>query len=56
MCAKIVLVGLYHLLDHLTTDATCLTGRKITVVTVVVKSYTNLVRSLHLKLLKCLFS
>ena len=45
---KAVLVGLDHLLYHLTADRTCLTRGKVTVVALL-EVYSNLAGSLHLK-------
>ena len=50
-----VLVGLDHLLDHLSANGTCLLGSEIAVVTLL-QVYTNLACSFHLESLKCFLS
>ena len=52
LCLEAVLVGLNHLLNHLTADRASLTSGEVAVVAVLVESYSNLVCSLHLELLE----
>ena len=51
-CLDGVLVGLDHLLDHLTADRTCLAGGQLTVVTLV-ESYADFACCFHLEFLQC---